>query len=119
MPIRTQQEEPGGLLVATVSGRVSYREFLPVWQRSADAIGRLGKIKVLIVLDSFQGWEPSEGWGDTSFQEKYDRFIERIAIVGDSQWKDLVLAFVGKPFRTLPIQYFLPTQLVEARAWLG
>jgi SpoIIAA-like len=118
MPIRTQQEKPG-LLVATVSGRVHYREFRPLWQESAEAIGRLGKIRILIVLDSFQGWEQSEGWGDTSFQEKYDPFIERIAIVGDSQWQDLVLAFAGKPFRTLPIQYFLPTQLAEARAWLG
>jgi SpoIIAA-like len=119
MPIRTHQEEPGGLFVASVSGRVHYREFWPVWQKSVEAIGRLGKIRVLIVLDNFQGWEPSEGWEDTSFQEKYDSFIERIAIVGDSQWKDLVLAFAGKPFRKLPIQYFLPTQLAEARAWLG
>jgi SpoIIAA-like len=119
MPIRTHQEEPGGLFVASVSGRVHYREFWPVWQKSVEAIGRLGKIRVLIVLDNFQGWEPSEGWEDTSFQEKYDPFIERIAIVGDSQWKDLVLAFAGKPFRKLPIQYFLPTQLAEARAWLG
>jgi hypothetical protein len=49
MRIRIQQEEAGGLLVATVSGRVHYREFLPVWQKSAEAIGRLGKIRVLIV----------------------------------------------------------------------
>jgi SpoIIAA-like len=119
MPIHIHQEEPGGLLVATVSGRIHYSEFLPVWQKSAEAIERVGKIRILILLDNFHGWETSEAWGDTSFQQRYDTFIERIAIVGDSQWKDLVLAFAGKPFRTLPIQYFLPTQLAEARAWLG
>jgi SpoIIAA-like len=118
MPVRTHQEPPA-LLVATLSGRVHYRDFWLVWQRSAEAIGRLGKIRVLIVLDKFEGWEPNERWGDTRFQEKYDPFIERIAIVGESQWEDLVLAFAGKPFRTLPIQYFLPSQLAEARAWLA
>ena len=119
MPIQIHQEEPGGLLVATASGRVHYREFSRVWQKSAEAIQRVGKIRILILLDNFHGWEMSEAWGDTSYQERYDPFIEGIAIVGDSQWKELVLAFAGKPFRTLPVQYFLPTQLAQARAWLG
>jgi len=118
MPIQIQ-EKPGGLLEATATGRIQPREFSRVWQKSAEAIERVGKIRILILLENFLGWETSEAWGDTSYQQRYDPFIEGIAIVGDRQWKELVLAFAGKPFRTLPIQYFLTTQIGAARAWLG
>jgi len=49
---------------------------------------------------------------------EHDDDIEKIAIVGDEKWKDLVFAFTGKPFRRAAIEYFNSSHLEKARAWI-
>jgi hypothetical protein len=49
-----------------------------------EAIRRFGKISALFILDNFRGW------GDTSFLNEHDKDIDKIAVVGDEEWKDLV-----------------------------
>jgi predicted ATP-grasp superfamily ATP-dependent carboligase len=49
---------------------------------------------------------------------QHDQDIAKIAVVGDEQWRDLVCAFLAKGFRAAAVEYFLPTELVKARAWL-
>ena len=55
---------------------------------------------------------------DFSFQVAHDDDIERMAIVGDEQWRDLTLLFTSQGLRPFPIEYFAPGRLAEARAWL-
>ena len=49
---------------------------------------------------------------------QHDQDISKIAIVGEEQWRDLVCAFLAKGFRTAAVEYFVPTDLAKARAWL-
>ena len=77
------------------------------------------KIRALVILDDFLGWEKGSGWEDTSFADEHDSNIEKMAIVGPEEWRDWVYAFAGKGFRAVAIEYFLPLQLDEARKWLG
>ncbi len=72
-----------------------------------------------MILEKFTGWEKAKGWEDNSFADRNDRYIEKMAIVGDSQWRDLVYAFTLKGLRPVPIEYFEANAEEAARQWLS
>jgi len=112
-------EAHDGVLTVRFSGKLKFSELQAVQQAAGDAIEKNGKVRVLCLAEDFGGWEKSEGWGDVSFQAKYDPFIEKIAIVGDRKWEELALLFTSKGIRCVPIEYFAPRELEKARQWLG
>ena len=54
---------------------------------------RVGPVRLLFVLEAFEGWEPHDDWHDLSFYVSYGDAIERIAIVGDERWRSESLMF--------------------------
>jgi hypothetical protein len=80
---------------------------------------RVGAIRLLFVLDAFEGWEPHEGWSDLSFYVKHGDAIERIAIVGDERWKDEALMFASADLRKAPVEFFRTERLAGANDWLS
>jgi hypothetical protein len=109
----------GGVVTLRVSGRLTQRELAAVQAEIAGIIGTVGKIRTLVRAEAFGGWEKGGSWGDFSFQVAHDDDIERMAIVGDEQWRDLTLLFTAQGLRPFPIAYFTPDRLAEARAWLA
>jgi len=109
----------GGILLFKVAGRVTQAEFAAVQQQAAEIIQQQGKVRFLVMAEDFAGFDKGGDWGDVSFQAKYDPFIEKIAIVGDKRWEDLALLFTGKGVRRVPIEYFAPAELSQAKAWLA
>jgi hypothetical protein len=108
----------GPMISAKISGELSKSEVSQIQAAALKAIRRHGKISALFVLDNFQGWKREDAWGDVSFLIEHDQEIVKIAVVGDEQWRDLVDAFLAKGFRQAAVEYFLPTELAKARAWL-
>jgi hypothetical protein len=78
-----------------------------------------GKVRALVILEDFRGWKKGPGWDDLSFASEHDHNIEKMAIVGPEQWRDLACAFAGKGLRSVAVDYFLPSQLEQARKWLS
>jgi len=111
-------ENIGCLLVVKITGKLSKPEMDASQKAAIDVIRREGRARILIVGENFEGWEEKGNWGDLSFMMKYDAQIERIAIVGQQKWEDLVTAFTGKGMRSAQVEYFLPGQLALARAWI-
>jgi len=112
----------GGLLTLKFSGLVTYPEFTAGQQAVADFIRHYpgpGKVRILALLENFRGWALEGDWGDTTFVDEYDPFIEKIAIVGDKRWETSVLGFTLKGLRKAAIEYFQPADLGKARAWLA
>lgn len=109
----------GGVVTLRVSGRLTQRELSAVQAEASRVIGTAGKIRILVLAQDFAGWEKGGTWSDFSFQMAHDDDIERMAIVGDEQWRDLTLLFTSQGLRPFPIQYFTPGRLAEARAWLA
>jgi hypothetical protein len=58
------------------------------------------KVRLLAILENFQGWEKGVDWGDVSFLMEQGNSIVKMAIVGKERWKDKVFLFVGKGLRT-------------------
>jgi hypothetical protein len=87
-------------------------------ERLVGEMRRLGPVKLLFVLDGFEGWERQANWNDLSFYVKHGDNIERIAIVGDQQWRSEALMFAGADLRRGPVEFFSEDAIGDARAWL-
>ena len=116
MAIRWEYEDDG-VLVFHVTGKLSFNE-LNSAQLEAEKVMLQGKIKVLAFAENFSGWNDTDEWADMSFMDRNDDFIEKMAIVGDPQWKELTYAFTLKGLRKFPIEYFEEKHEEIARAWL-
>ncbi len=112
-------EQVGGLITARVSGKVKKTEVETAQKVVIRIIGSGLKARILLIAEGFNGWEDKGNWGDVSFQMKYDEQIEKIAVVGQKKWEDLVSAFLGKGLRSVEIRFFPPFRLGIARAWVG
>ena len=115
----TVQQEEGRTWQLRVSGLLTKNELDSVQTAARDEIQRGGKIKLLIVLDGFQGWEKGAAWGDISFAAAYGDQIEKMAIVGEPRWETEALMFVGAGIRRTPVKFFVSEQAAQARMWLA
>ena len=111
--------EKGNTGVFHVSGKLAKQELEHAQNACEDVIKKIGNIKLLVILDNFAGWEEAEGWEDTSFAERNDQYIDKIAIVGDEKWRDMAYLFTLKGLRPVAIEFFKPDQEANARVWLN
>lgn len=102
-----------------VQGLLRSSEFEPCQGVLRAEMDRIGPVRLLFVLDAFEGWEPSEDWRDLSFYVTHGAAIERIAIVGDERWRSESLMFASADLRKAPVEFFSPEQLTGARYWLS
>ena len=102
-----------------ISGVLKKAELDSAQAMAREEINKAGKIKVLLILDGFQGWEKGADWGDMTFAVDHGDDIERIAIVGDPRWETETLMFTGAGFRQTQVKFFAADQAPQARAWLG
>ena len=116
--IDVTEENDGKLLVIHVSGTLhknSYQHFVPIVEK---AVKKHGKVRMLVVMHNFHGWDASAWWEDVKFDVKHFNDIERLAIVGERTWEHWMAAFC-KPFTTATIQYFPSEKAAEARGWIS
>ena len=107
-----------GCVTVRFSGTLTREQWLALQQEVAVIFVPNAKVRILALVEDFEGWEKSGAWGDISFQLQYDPQIERMAIVCDAKWEGLALLFASKGFRKFPIEHFPLPDLDKARAWL-
>jgi hypothetical protein len=115
MPVDAHEEEPD-LVRITLRGRMAPADHAALLFFVTRAIERLRRVRLLVVLEDFEGWTKAEEWGDAELRLEDDAAIVKMAIAGAIGWKDEVFAFIGQPFRRLPIEYFESED--AARTWL-
>lgn len=118
MPVQIIRDT-GKLLEFGIRGMLARSDYEQMIAVSRRAIAREGNIRVLVTLEEFSGWERHEGWGDMSFLMADGDQIEKIAIVGEQQWQDDTYAFTARGLRPTAIEFFPPSGLAQARAWLA
>lgn len=107
-----------GFLHVRISGVMKLADQQSLQRAGMEWTAAGGKVRVLVTLVDFQGWEKEVDWGDIGFFMGHGDDIERMAIVGDEKWKDHVFAFVGKGLRKTEIEFFGPSSAKEADRWL-
>jgi hypothetical protein len=114
----TIQQEDGSTWQIRVSGVLKKVELDSAHAAARVTIAKGGKLRVLMVLDGFQGWEKGADWGDMTFMIAHGDNIERIAVAGDPKWKDEMMMFLGAGYRRTKVKFFPQAELAQARTWL-
>jgi hypothetical protein len=117
MSIQMSERRMKNYLVIRVSGKLAredYRQFVPELER---LLRDKGKIRVLLEMVDFHGWQPGALWEDLKFDVAHFSHLERLAMVGDRSWEK-ALSVVCKPFTTAEVRYFDRRNMAKARAWL-
>ena len=119
MPI-TMQHEGANIYRLNMSGRLVKSEFDRVQESLAAEIGRIGPVRLLVVLSQFTGWDKDPNWGDLGFYVAHGDKIDRIAIVGDEKWRSETLMFASADLRRAPVEFFSSQDALDAaRTWLA
>lgn len=118
MSIELQPESDGKVLEVLLSGTLHKDDYLHFAPAVEEAIGRQGKIRLLVEMHDFHGWDPGALWADIKFDVKHFADFGRIAMVGDKKWEKGMATFC-KPFTTAKVRYFPIEQLTEARSWVS
>jgi SpoIIAA-like len=117
MPI-SMEHERDNVFRLDVRGILGQAELEESQKRLIAEMPRTGSVRLLFVLDGFEGWDPQARWNDLSFYVRHGDTIERIAIVGPERWRSETLMFAGADLRRAPVGFFVEGAVTEARAWL-
>jgi hypothetical protein len=96
-------------------GREDYARFVPETEKM---IREHGKLRLLVTMHDFHGWDPGALWEDVKWNAKHFNHIERLAVVGEKTWHKWMTGFC-KPFTTAQVRYFTLEQREAARAWIN
>jgi hypothetical protein len=83
----------GPYLSLQVIGELKRSEVAEAQALAAVAAKQWGKVSILVILKDFNGWAQGADWADLVFARDHDHEIEKLAIVGLEEWRDLVYAF--------------------------
>ena len=115
--IEALERGTGKTLGFKLSGKLhdeDYQHFVPVVEA---AVKTHGKVRLLAHFEDFHGWDLHALWDDTKFATRHCADVERIALVGDTQWEKWMAA-VCKPFTMARLRYFEVKDLEAAWRWL-
>lgn len=82
-------QSKGKVVGIHASGRLTdldYQSFIP---KIEDRIDEFGKIRLLVDMEGFDGWDLSAAWDDFTFGMTHWHHFEKLAMVGDATWERL------------------------------
>ena len=100
-----------------LSGRLHADDYDQLVPQFESAIESHGKLRLLVVLGDFDGWDVAALWEDIKFDFRHFGDFEKIAIVGHSRWHQGMAVFC-KPFTSASVKYFDDAQNSAASNWL-
>ena len=87
MPLHVSEEIRGNVLEVHVTGKLG-GGFRKICSRHRATIQQYGKIRVLMVMRDFHGWDAPALWEDIKWDAKHFNQVERVAMVGDKKWQE-------------------------------
>ncbi|MDX1593768.1 MAG: STAS/SEC14 domain-containing protein [Gammaproteobacteria bacterium] len=107
-----------GVVTVAVHGKLTrsdYDQALPVLERLLDTHG---KLRFLITLEEFAGFELGALWEDLKFDVRYRDHFGRMAVVGDRRWEEWGTRFSGLFFSD-EVRFFYADQADAALEWVN
>jgi universal stress protein A len=108
-------ESRDNLLVARASGKLTHEDYEQFRGRLDRLLREHGKVRVLLELTDFHGWEARAAWDDLMLGLRHYGRFERCAVVGDRKWEEWLVA-LARPFWR--VEYFDARERDRALAWL-
>lgn len=110
--------EGGDTYRLELTGRLEQADQTHAENDLAAALTKTGSIKLLCLLDGFEGFGNTKT-SNLGFYARHGDQITRIAIVGKERWRNMSLMFAVADLRKAPVQFFPDGELEQARKWLA
>jgi len=107
----------GRLFEVDLHGKLNRRDFDQVVPETERLIARYGKIRLLVTMHDFEGWDAGALWEEIKWEAKHFHHMERIAIVGEEGWQKRMAALCNS-LTTAKVHFFRFDQLDAAYAWV-
>src|ERR1700761_1886505 len=107
----------GRVLEVDLHGRLTRRDFDQLVPDTEKLIARFGKIRLVVTMHDFEGWDIGALWEEIKWEAKHFHHIERIALVGEERWQKRMAAICNS-FTTGSVRYFPFSQIEVAYAWV-
>lgn len=107
----------GRVLDVNLHGRLSRSDFDHIVPETERLIQKYGKIRILVILHDFDGWDLGATWEEIKWEAKHFNHVDRIAIVGDERWHKRMASLCGS-FTTARVRYFALDALDAAYQWV-
>jgi hypothetical protein len=115
--LKYQEFDNAKLVEITLSGLVSTEEFDRVAKKLEAFIARHDEIKVLEIIEDFDGMEALAFWHDIRFSLRHLHDFDRCAVICEAKVIDLWSELIA-PFSTCKQRHFHPRDIDAARDWL-
>lgn len=102
---------------AAVTGRLQESDFHHLSPQIEQLLERHASVRMLVQLSDFNGWSPGAAWEDAKLGFHHYADIERLAVVGDSDWEEWMTR-LSRPFALADIRFFEPSEMEKALAWI-
>lgn len=114
----TIEHDRENYLVCRVSGRLTEADYQAAVPQIENALQlRDGPLRMMIVLEGFDGWDIGGLWEELSFDVKHGSDFGRVAVLGESKLEEWGTA-LATPFFGSDVRYFDLKDRALARAWL-
>lgn len=117
MPIQIETSTSTNVVQVHLSGKLHATDYETLVPQLEASIEEHGKLRLIVIMDDFHGWDAAALWEDVKFDFKHFADFQRIAIVGDSRWQEGMALFC-KPFTSAEVKYFEEGHLSVATNWL-
>ena len=115
--LRVVDEAGERIIALKLSGKLHDEDYDRFVLLVEQAVAEQGKTRLLLLFEDFYGWNPHALWDDIAFEAAHHDRIERIAMVGDAEWRSWMDKVCG-PFSKATAQVFALDAEADARNWL-
>jgi hypothetical protein len=116
--VRVSTKMGGKLVVVEINGKPHMSDYQKISPVVGDAVKKVGKIRLLVLMHNFHGSEAMALWEEIKLDVSHFNQIERLAIAGDATGEKWMATF-AKPFTMATVRYFPADKRVEAWGWVA
>lgn len=118
MAYKIIEDLPNDVLGVRSFGHITHDDYAKVLIPAAEKkLADHGKIKILFIMEEYEGMDLSAMWDDTKFGLKHWSGFTHIAIVSDYQWLQSLTA-VFAPLVPAEVRIYSLARLDEATEWI-
>lgn len=118
MPIELREENGGKILEVGLVGTLVKEDYPPLIGEFHRLVALQGKIRVLLDMSRFHGWDAGALWEEIKFDLQHLNEMERLAVIGDKKWQHAIARFAEAVLPTAT-RYFDEADAAQARAWVA
>lgn len=108
-----------GVLTIRLTGELREQNIDQLRSATKQTIGQWIRIRLLMILDNFDGWAPEHLTNGTGFLMVGDpNAIDKVAVVGDRQYEDGARVYLAKNLPGSAIHYFPSADHDDAVNWI-